>query len=172
MARSQAETKAEKRSDKKDGASGMAILARVIAVVLAIALFVDRSAALETLQPRIGDMRFNVLQIFVFWADFLAAGFYICALWDLGAVFARLKRGDPFGAVMVRGLRGGGAWLVAGALSALLFAPNLAWYAGVPLEPLTLELKIVHMTFLFIGAAFLTLARKGARLKSELDAFV
>ena len=172
MAGKRTETRAEERTDGAKGASGMALSARVIAVVLAAALFFDRSAALETLVPKVGDMRYNVLQVFVFWADFLAIGFYISALWDVGAVFARLKRGDPFGPVMVRGLRGGGAFLVAGALAALLFAPSLAWYAGVPAAPDTLELKIMHTTFLFIGAAFLLLARKGARLKSELDAFV
>jgi hypothetical protein len=167
-----AQKQAGKQTSKISGFSGMALTARTIALVLAAALFVDRSAALETLTPRVGDMRFNVLQVFVFWADFLGVGFYICALWDLGEVFARLKRGDPFGPAMVRGLRGGGAWLCAGALAALLFAPSLARYARVPLEPDTLELKIVHTTFLLIGAAFLMLAQKGARLKSELDAFV
>ncbi|HBS35533.1 MAG TPA: hypothetical protein DEA50_10735, partial [Parvularcula sp.] len=80
---------AKKQAGAAMGASGMALSARGLAVVLAVALFIDRSAAIGTLAPRIGDMRFNVLQVFVFWADFLAAGFYICALWDLGAVFSR-----------------------------------------------------------------------------------
>lgn len=160
----------EKENNRKFSLA--ALMARLAAVGLAVALIVDRSAALETLAPKIGDMRYNVLQVFVFWADFLAAGFYICALLDLGAVFARLRRGDPFGPAMVRCLRASGMWLVAGALVALIFAPQLAWYAGVPLEPDTLELKIVHTTFLFIGVAFLTLAQKGAALKSELEAIV
>jgi hypothetical protein len=159
-------------ADEKPGRSGMAFLARASALILAVALFADRSAALGTLEPKIGDMRYNVLQVFVFWADFLAAGFYICALWHTGKVFARLKRGEPFEPALVRGVRDSGLFLVAGALAALVFAPNLARYAGVPFEPDTLELKVVHLTFLFIGAAFFMLARKGARLKSELEAFV
>lgn len=159
-------------SDAKRRPSGMSLLARAVALALAAALFVDRSAALSELTPRIGDMRFNIMQVFVFWSDFLAAGFYICALWGMGVVFSRLNRGDPFGPALVRGMRESGLWLAAGALSALLFAPNLAHYAGVPAEPDSLELRVVHMTFLFIGIAFLSLARRGAQLKSELEEFV
>jgi hypothetical protein len=150
----------------------MAFFARFVALVLAVALFADRSTALADLEPEIGDIRHNVLQVFVFWADFLAAGFYICALWENGSVFARLKRGDPFGPALVAGMRKSGMFLVAGALSALLFAPSLARYAGVPFEADTLELKVVHATFLFIGTALIMLAQKGARLKSELEAIV
>jgi len=152
--------------------SGMAIVARLVALGLAAALIADRSAALSSLSPRIGDVRFNVLQVFAFWADFLAAGFYICALWETGGVFSRLNRGDPFGPALVRVVRASGLFLIAGALSALLFAPALSDYVGVAFEPDTLELKVVHMTFLFIGVAFYALARRGARLKSELEEFV
>lgn len=156
----------------KASQSGMAIMARIVSLALAAALIADRSAALSDLSYRVGDLRFNVLQVFAFWADFLAAGFYICALWDTGAVFARLNRGDPFGPALVRGMRECGFFLVAGALAALLFAPTLANYVGVAFEPDTLELRVVHLTFLFIGVAFVSLARRGARVASELDAFI
>lgn len=158
--------------DGGGGSGGVAIFTRIVAIVLAFGLFADRAAALPDLVPRIGDMQFNILQVFAFWADFLAAGFYICALWDLGSVFSRLHRGDAFGPAMVRGILGCGTWLIVGALAALGFAPALANFVGVSFGPETLELKIMHTTFLFIGAALVMLARRGARLTSELEAFV
>ena len=149
-----------------------ALIARLAAIGLAAALIGDRAAALPGLPFEIGDARHNMLQIVAFWSALLAPGFYICALWETGSIFARLKRGDAFGPSLVRGVRWAGVNLVLGALSALLFAPAIARYAGAPAPDAPLDVDIVNLTFLFIGASLVMLARKGAALKSELEAFV
>jgi hypothetical protein len=152
--------------------SGAAFIARIAAVVLLVALIVDRAAALPGLPFEVGDARHNITQIFVFWSALLAPGFYVCALWETGSIFARVKRGDAFGPALVRGIRWTGINLVLGALSALFFSPALARYAGTPAPDAPLDIDIVNLTFLFIGAALVLLARKGAAMKSELEAFV
>jgi hypothetical protein len=158
--------------DKSKAFSGAALVARLAALGLLAALIADRAAALPGLPFEVGDVRHNVMQVFVFWSALLAPGFYICALWETGSIFARVKRGDAFGPALVRGIRWAGINLVLGALSALLLAPALARYAGTPAPDAALDVDIVNLTFLFIGAALVLLASKGAALKSELESFI
>lgn len=173
-----------KKTDPVDG-GGLALFARLFAVCLAIMLFADKSASLGELSFVVGDARANVLLIVAFWTELLGPGFYICALWASGNVFARINRGEAFDATLVRGMREVGTNLIIGALAplaitplfggmlaALSIAPTAAVYASLDLPPSELEAYIVNLAFFFIGAAFFQLARKGASLKSELEQFV
>lgn len=152
------------------------IILKILVVGLTLTLVAQCMVEYKTLTWVIGDARANVLKVFAFWlSSVLAPGFYLCALWDLSNVFARMGRGDAFGANMVRGLKSSGRCLMMGAAAAVILAPSFAKWLGDNLHGfsgLHFNLDIENVTIGLIGLAFYLLARRGVALKAELEQFV
>ncbi len=155
-------------------AGGMIL--KIVVVGLTLTLITQCVVEYRTITWVMGDARANVLKVFGFWlSSILAPGFYLCALWELSNVFARMGRGDAFGPNMVRGLKSTGRCLMMGAAAALALAPSFAKWLDDNLRGfsgLHFNLDIENLTIGLIGLTLYLLARRGVALKTELEQFV
>lgn len=152
------------------------VILKIAAIVLAATLIAQCTAEFKTTVWVVGNAQANVLKVFAFWlSSVLAPGFYLCALWELGNVFARMGRGDAFGPAMVRGLQSTGLCLMMGASAAVVLVPSFAKWMGDNLRGfsgLHFNLDIENVTIGLIGLTLHLLARRGAGVKAELEQFV
>jgi len=152
------------------------IALKIAVVGLTLALIVQCIASYKGVTWVAGSAQANVLKVFAFWlSSVLAPGFYLCALWELANVFARMGRGDAFGPNMVRGLKSTGRCLMIGAAAAVVLAPSFAKWLDANLRGfsgLHFNLDIENVTIGLIGLTLYMLARRGVALKAELEQFV
>lgn len=145
---------------------------RVVAAALGLALVREGSGALHHLDVSAVATATIFAEFGLFWVTILAPGFYLCALWSLGAVFGRIAGGADFAPSVVKGLRSVGQNLVVGAACAVLLSPAASSWLGRPLPSLSAQEQISHVTIGLIGAVLFLLTRSGQRLRSELKSFV
>ncbi len=145
---------------------------KILVGVLALALIGEKSGQLEHLDFTVGDAWANVRVIFAFWLTILAPGFYLCALWALGAFFTKSRSDDEFGPAMVKSLRETGQDLLIGAAAAILVEPVFSVWLTEGFRGVRVSLEIEDVTIAFIGAAIFLLAETGKRLRGELEQFV
>lgn len=152
------------------------IVLKIVVAGLTVTLIGQCAEVFKTMPWVMGDARANVLKVFAFWlSSILAPGFYLCALWELSNVFARMGRGDAFGPNMARGLKSTGRCLIMGAAAALVLAPSFAKWLGDNLRGfsgLHFNLDVENLTIGLIGLTLYMLARRGVALKAELEQFV
>jgi len=152
------------------------IILKIAVIVLTATLIMQCTSEYKSVTWVMGEARANVLKVFAFWlSSILAPGFYLCALWELSNVFARMNRGDAFGATMVRALQSTGLCLMMGAAAAVVLAPSFARWMGDNLRGfsgLHFNLDIENVTIGLIGLTLHLLARRGAGVKAELEQFV
>jgi len=152
------------------------IILKIVVLGLTLAMIVQCTETFRTMPWVMGDARANVLKVFGFWlSSILAPGFYLCALWELSNVFARMGRGDAFGPNMVHGLKSTGRCLMMGAFAALMLAPSLAKWLDDNLRGFSgvhVNLDVEDLTIGLIGLTLYMLARRGVALKAELEQFV
>lgn len=145
---------------------------KLLVVVLTLALIGDKSDQLETLDFTRGEAWVNIQAIIAFWTTILAPGFYLCALWALGAFFTRSQSEGDFGPAMVKSLREAGQNLLIGAVSAILIAPTVTVWLTEGFRGLRITTDIAAVTIGFIGMALYLLAETGKRMRIELEQFV
>lgn len=145
---------------------------KILVAVLALALIGEKSGQLEHLEFTVGDTPANVRMIFAFWLTVLAPGFYLCALWALGAFFAKSRGEEEFGPAMVKSLRETGRGLLIGATAAILVEPVFSVWLVEGFRGVRVSLGIEDVTIGFIGIAIYLLAETGKRLRLELEQFV
>lgn len=145
---------------------------KILVAVLALALIRDKAGQLEHLDFTIGDTWANVRVIFAFWITILAPGFYLCALWALGAFFTKSRDTEHFGPAMVKSLRETGQSLLIGAAAAILIEPIVSVWLVEGFRGVRLSLDIEDVTIGFIGIALYLLAETGKRLRIELEQFI
>lgn len=150
--------------------TGLAI--KIIVAVLALALIREKSAGIAQLDFRVGDASANLRAIFAFWLSILAPGFYLCALWALGAFFSRVSPDNAFAPGLVKSLRETGQNLLIGALAAIAIEPAVSVWLMEGFGGPRFDFRIEDVTIAFIAASRLILAGFGQSLRTELDQFV
>ncbi|MBY9066373.1 hypothetical protein K1X12_05655 [Hyphomonas sp. WL0036] len=145
---------------------------KVLVVVLTLALISDKSGELRSLDFTMGDLWANLGAIFGFWVSILAPGFYLCALWALGAFFSKSAEDEEFGAAMVKSLREVGQNLLIGAVAAILIHPTLTVWMDIGFRGVRITTDIAAITIGLIGIALYLLAETGKRLRFELEQFI
>ena len=145
---------------------------KILVGLLALALIRDKSGQLEHLDFTVGDAGANLRVIFAFWTTILAPGFYLCALWALGAFFSRSSTDTDFGPSMVKSLNDTGLNLLIGATSAILIQPMLTVWLTEGFRGVRITTDIAAITIGFIGIALYLLAETGKRMRIELEQFV
>lgn len=145
---------------------------KILVGVLALALIPDKSSELQTLDFTVGDLWANLGVIFAFWITILAPGFYLCALWSLGAFFSKSAVDEEFGPAMVKSLKEVGQNLLIGAVAAILIEPTVTVWMDIGFRGVRVTTDIAAITIGLIGIALYLLAETGKRLRFELEQFI
>lgn len=145
---------------------------KILVGVLALALIGDKSAELQRLDFAVGDLWANLSVIFAFWVTILAPGFYLCALWALGAFFRKSASDEEFGPAMVKSLKEVGQNLLIGSVAAILIEPTIMVWMEIGFRGVRVSTDIADVTIGFIGIALYLLAETGKRLRFELEQFI
>lgn len=145
---------------------------KIATVALALSLIGEKSGMLEQLDFSAGDTGANLVAILVFWTSILAPGFYLCALWALGAFLSRTRATGEFAPEMVKSIRDTGQNLLLGAVCAVLVAPTADTWLTEGFAGVRTILTVENVTIGVIGLALYVIAASGQRLRSELELFV
>ena len=107
--------------------------------------------------------------------DLIAPAFFLWALFEGARLIVQARGGDRYGPAMVGGVRRAGAALMLGAFAAVIVAPALHHLAANSFTAMTgvrFAYSMEALTLAAIGLLLLVLARVGAALKADLEAFV
>lgn len=113
--------------------------------------------------------------VFAIGVDLIAPALFIWALFEGARLIVRARRGDRYGPAMVGGVRRAGAALMFGAFAAVVLAPSLHHLSGNGFTAMTgvrFAYSMEALTLAAIGLLLVFLARAGAALKADLEAFV
>jgi hypothetical protein len=150
-----------------------AVLTRILVVALGLALFFEQAGARQLLHLD-GSSGAGMMTP-AYWVSLLAPAFFLWALWSASDVFVRMDRGEAFGPVMVKGLKGIGGNLMLGAFAIIVVQPSLIFLIGNgfrEMRGVRFNLDLENVTLGLVGLVLILLARQGQRLKSQLDQFV
>jgi hypothetical protein len=107
--------------------------------------------------------------------DLIAPAFFLWALFEGARLIVKARKGDRYGPAMVGGVRRAGAALMLGAFAAVIVAPAFHHLAANNFTAMTgvrFAYSMEALTLAAIGLLLLVLARVGAALKADLEAFV
>ncbi|HEY1750840.1 MAG TPA: DUF2975 domain-containing protein [Caulobacteraceae bacterium] len=150
-----------------------AILTRIAIAVIGVALFLDQAGARRFLHLG-GDGGPDPMTPAA-WVGLLAPAFFLWALWAASSVLVRMRCGEAFGPVMVRGLNEIGAGLMLGAFCAVVVQPtiiNLIGNGFREVRGVAFAYTVENVMLGLVGLTLVLLAREGRGLKSELDQIV
>lgn len=150
-----------------------ALLTRIAIVALGLALFFEQAGARQLLH--LDGSNGRVMMTPVYWVSLLAPAFFLMALWAASDALVRMKCGDAFGSVMVRGLKEIGGSLMLGAFAVTVVQPSLIFLIGNgfrELHGVRFNYDVENVTLALVGLLLILLARQGRKLKSKLDQFV
>lgn len=145
---------------------------RVVVLLVGLAWLREQTAAVSNLPFVEGDLWRNLILISAYWVTMLAPGFYLVAAWCAGSVFLRLDKGTAFGPTVVRGLREIGGNLIAGALTAIVFAPTVLPIIEDRFRGVRYDFEIEPVTIGLIGLLLWLITAAGEKLQSEMESFV
>jgi hypothetical protein len=139
-----------------------ALLTRIAVVAFGVLLFAGEAGGAEAKDP-------------AHWVPLVAPGLFLWAVWAASGVFARLDRGEDFGPAMVRGMTEIGAALMLGAWAAIVLQPAVLFLIGNgfrELRGVRFDYSVENLALVLVGLALVLLARRGGRLRSDLDQIV
>ncbi|WP_421788556.1 hypothetical protein [Hyphobacterium sp.] len=109
------------------------------------------------------------------WLGLIAPAFYLWAFWSGAAVFDAEARKGEFQPALVRALMRMGAGLMLGAWMAMIAEPALRHLMRNGFTTMTganLDVSLANLVLAFAGLVLVLIARRGQRIRAELDGFV
>lgn len=153
--------------------SNAALLTRIAVVALGLALFADQAGVAQ--MPGMHATGVAAVANPARWVELIAPACFLWAVWAAAGVFARMDRGEDFGPAMVRGMTQIGAALMLGAWAAIVAEPALIFLIGNRFRSLNgvrFDASVENLALALVGLALVLLARRGGRLRSDLDQIV
>lgn len=109
------------------------------------------------------------------WLGLVAPALYLWAFWSGAAVFDAGARKGEFQPALVRALMRMGAGLMLGAWVAMIAEPAIRHLMGNGFTSMTgasLDVSLANLVLAFAGLVLVLIARRGQRVRAELDGFV
>lgn len=109
------------------------------------------------------------------WLGLVAPALYLWAFWSGAAVFDASARKGDFQPALVRALMRMGAGLMLGAWVAMIAEPAIRHLMGNGFTSMTgasLDVSLANLVLAFAGLVLVLIARRGQRVRAELDGFV
>ncbi len=150
----------------------LGLLIKTLVVVVTLILIDQEFKTVLNLTWVNGSVFANVALVFAFWTTLLAPGFYLIALWWLGAFFGRQRTPEEFSQAIVQSLRETGQCLLIGAPCALLVEPAAMTFLTAEGGNFPLSEMVEDLTIGLIGLALYVLAAAGQRVHDELTQIV